>query len=271
MSDINDTESQLKRQQSSDTNPSDSDKDTLDDKCKEPATDTHDSKILSEIANLMKALDEARDESQKNREGWQRANFTVDRLKAEIGRLEAKIASIEKNSEFASFQKVESLLPVIDDLDRALLTVPDEIVNSDWLKGLTLIRSNYAKALLDKIEVDKVMFSREELNRLLPDQSAMDKLFAHNNDLGDKLRKQFKEASDKMLQNNKQILDNMTSSDYGFTTIDPAGEEFDPRFHQAVGIDNSDEIESGHVTVTVQKGYRVGNSVLRPALVRVAR
>jgi len=52
--------------------------------------------------------------------------------------------------------------------------------------------------------------------------------------------------------------------------IDPVGEEFDPRIHEAIGMDDSDEVESGHVTVTLQKGYKSGERVLRPALVRVA-
>lgn len=267
MSKVNDKGSQ----QFGGTTPKCSDKDLLEAKCTESETDAHDSRIHAEIASLMQALDEARDEAQKNRDGWQRANATVDRLKSEIGRLEAKLASYEKSSEFASFQKVESLLPVIDDLDRAFLTVPEEIAKSEWLTGLTLIRNNFAKALLDKIQLDKVMLSTEDLNQLRPDKSGWDKMFIHNNDLRDKLLKDFKEASDKMLENQRQILENMTSTEFGFSTIDPTGEEFDPRFHQAVGIDDNDEFESGYVTATVQKGYRVGNSVLRPALVRVAQ
>lgn len=271
MSEINETSDQLDRQQNECATLSDSERDVLDSNLKETATDTHDSRIQAEISSLMQALDEAKDEAQKNRDGWQRANATVDRLKSEIGRLEAKLASYEKSSELASFQKIESLLPVIDDLDRAFFTVPEEIVNSDWLKGLKLIRSNFEKALLGKIQVDKVMLSRQDLNKLLSDKVALDKMVEHNKDLRDKLLKDFKEASERMLHNNNQFLENMTSTDFGFKTIDPTGEQFDPHFHQAIGIDDNDEIESGYVTVTVQKGYRVGNHVLRPALVRVAR
>lgn len=271
MSEVNEKESQLNRQQFADTTPTDLDKDVEGDKCFESTTDTHDSRIQAEIAGLMQALDEARDEAQKNRDGWQQANATVDRLKAEIGRLEAKVASFEKSSEYASFQKIESLLPVIDDFDRAFSNVPEEVANSEWLKGLTLIRNSFARALLDKIQVDKVMLSMEDLDKLRPDKSELDKMSTHKRDSRDELLKYFKEASDKMLENNKQFINNMTSTEFGFTTIDPTGEQFDPRFHQAIAIDDNDEIESGYVTVTVQKGYRVGNHVLRPALVRVAQ
>lgn len=57
---------------------------------------------------------------------------------------------------------------------------------------------------------------------------------------------------------------------YEIEPIDPSGEVFDPNFHEAVGTDDSDDVESGHVTVTLQKGYKAGNQVLRPALVKVA-
>lgn len=57
---------------------------------------------------------------------------------------------------------------------------------------------------------------------------------------------------------------------YQIEAIAPTGEPFDPVFHEAIGADDTDEVESGHVTVTLQKGYRVGETVLRLALVRVA-
>ncbi len=53
-------------------------------------------------------------------------------------------------------------------------------------------------------------------------------------------------------------------------SVDPTGELFDPNLHEAVGTDDSDDVESGYVTVTLQKGFKRGDKVLRPALVRVA-
>jgi molecular chaperone GrpE len=59
-------------------------------------------------------------------------------------------------------------------------------------------------------------------------------------------------------------------SEHEVTVIDPVGQPFDPSRHEAIGMDDSDTVESGHVTVTLQKGYISGDKVLRPALVRVA-
>ncbi|MCY4540346.1 MAG: nucleotide exchange factor GrpE [Chloroflexi bacterium] len=57
---------------------------------------------------------------------------------------------------------------------------------------------------------------------------------------------------------------------YEVETIDPTGDLFDPNLHQAIGTEDSDDVESGHVTETLQKGYRAGDKVLRLALVKVA-
>ena len=57
---------------------------------------------------------------------------------------------------------------------------------------------------------------------------------------------------------------------YEIEAIDPTGEAFDPNLHQAIGAEDSDEVESGCVIETLQKGYRAGEQVLRLALVKVA-
>jgi len=57
---------------------------------------------------------------------------------------------------------------------------------------------------------------------------------------------------------------------YQVEAIDPTGEPFDPKLHQAIGAEASDKVESGHVIATLQKGYRAGDTVLRLALVKVA-
>jgi molecular chaperone GrpE len=60
-------------------------------------------------------------------------------------------------------------------------------------------------------------------------------------------------------------------NEYHVTPIDPLGEPFDPNRHQALGVDETTEVESGHVSSVLQKGYLAGESVLRPAIVKVAR
>lgn len=57
----------------------------------------------------------------------------------------------------------------------------------------------------------------------------------------------------------------------GVTVIEIEGQFFDPTLHQAVTYEESEEHEGGQIIGEVQKGYKIGDKVLRPSLVRVAK
>ncbi len=57
----------------------------------------------------------------------------------------------------------------------------------------------------------------------------------------------------------------------GVTPLQSVGETFNPELHEAIGSVESEEVEPGAVVEEVQRGYRWGDEVLRPARVRVAR
>jgi molecular chaperone GrpE len=46
---------------------------------------------------------------------------------------------------------------------------------------------------------------------------------------------------------------------------------FDPNFHEAISHEDSEGLESGQIIEVLQQGYQIGDRVLRPAVVRVAR
>jgi molecular chaperone GrpE len=47
--------------------------------------------------------------------------------------------------------------------------------------------------------------------------------------------------------------------------------KFDPNFHEAVSYEESDDHDTDDIIAELRKGYQIGNRVIRPALVRVAR
>ncbi len=57
----------------------------------------------------------------------------------------------------------------------------------------------------------------------------------------------------------------------GVEVIDADGEHFDPTLHEAISHDESEDHEEGDIIEVVQPGYRLGERVLRPAIVRVAK
>lgn len=58
---------------------------------------------------------------------------------------------------------------------------------------------------------------------------------------------------------------------HGITRVDPLGEKFDPHFHQAMFEVPTNEQPPGTVMQVMQPGFKIGDRVLRPALVGVAK
>ncbi|CAN5216821.1 nucleotide exchange factor GrpE [soil metagenome] len=56
----------------------------------------------------------------------------------------------------------------------------------------------------------------------------------------------------------------------GLVELDPAGQKFDPHRHQAIAMVPSD-VEANTVVAVMQRGYVIGDRVLRPALVTVSQ
>lgn len=56
----------------------------------------------------------------------------------------------------------------------------------------------------------------------------------------------------------------------GIEAVDPTGEKFDPNLHEALSAQPADGVESGTVVETMQKGYKLGEQLIRPARVVVA-
>ena len=57
----------------------------------------------------------------------------------------------------------------------------------------------------------------------------------------------------------------------GVTPSRRSGADFDPHLHQAVAYEETPGAREGEVVGEMRKGYRLGDRLLRPALVRVAK
>jgi len=66
----------------------------------------------------------------------------------------------------------------------------------------------------------------------------------------------------------KQVYETLTK--LGLEEIKAVGEEFDPNFHEAVMQTPSNDHKEHTVIAELRKGYKMGDKVLRPAMVNVA-
>jgi len=67
---------------------------------------------------------------------------------------------------------------------------------------------------------------------------------------------------------NRQLNEVLES--LGIQPIASVGERFDPHIHEAVVTEPSDKYEPDTVTEELARGYRIGDRLLRPAMVKVA-
>jgi molecular chaperone GrpE len=66
----------------------------------------------------------------------------------------------------------------------------------------------------------------------------------------------------------KQLNDVLES--LGISAIEAVGQRFDPHVHEAVVTEPSDEYEPDTVTEEIVRGYKLGDRLLRPSMVKVA-
>jgi molecular chaperone GrpE len=151
-----------------------------------------------DVDALRARLREEKERAESHFASWQRAaadfqNFKrrMEQERAEVGRL-------------ANAALVINLLPLMDDLERALRTVDTKLAGLTWIDGIWLIYRKF-----------------------------------------------------------QAVLENA-----GVKEIEADGQPFDPNVHEAIG---EAEGEEGKVVSVVQKGYALGDRVIRPAMVIVGK
>jgi molecular chaperone GrpE len=153
------------------------------------------------IEALQSELTEARLKAEDYLDGWQRSRAEFSNYKKRIDRDQAQ------TYQQAAGTVIKQFLGIMDDLERALKTRPNDGEGAAWANGIELV---YRKLVT--------------------------------------------------------ILENE-----GLKTIPAEGLIFDPNVHEAIILEDSSDHESGQVIEVLQQGYLLGDKVLRPARVRVAR
>ena len=157
---------------------------------------TRDATNIEDPAQLKALLEEERQKAQSYMQNWQRAAADYQNFKRRVEEERSEAAR------FANAALIINLLPLVDDLDRALKTVDASLAGLTWVDGIRLIHRKFL-ALLDMAGVEEI------------------------------------------------------SAD---------GQTFDPAVHEAVAHQPGPDHK---VIAVVQKGYKLGDRVVRPAMVVV--
>jgi molecular chaperone GrpE len=143
-------------------------------------------------------LDEEREKAQRLLANWQRAEADFANYKRRVQQERDEVKRL------ANAALIINILPILDDLERALASLDIRLVGLTWFDGVRLI---YRKLQL--------------------------------------------------------VLESA-----GVSQIEAEGQPFDPRFHEAVMYGEGEE---GKVVAEVQRGYKINDRVLRPAMVIVGK
>lgn len=150
----------------------------------------------ADIDQLRAELEGERAKAQSYYQSWQRAAADYQNFKRRVEEDRSEVAR------FANASLIINLLPLMDDLERALKSVDAHLASLTWVDGIRLIYRKF-QALLEMAGVEE---------------------------------------------------------------IEADGQSFDPSQHEAVSQAPG---EDNKVISVVQKGYRLGDRVIRPAMVVV--
>ena len=166
----------------------------------DPQTPRTDSEPAPQSTALQEDPEEIRRERDDYRDRYLRSVAEFDNYRKRIERERRELA------EFVSFDLLGDLLPVVDDLERALAAAEGTQTVAGYRAGIELIYKQVTEVLRKK----------------------------------------------------------------GVTAIEAKGADFDPHVHQAVATEVSATHRDNEVIEELRRGYRLGERLLRPAMVKVA-
>jgi molecular chaperone GrpE len=97
---------------------------------------------IEEIAALKKEINECKTQAENNLAGWQRAQADFVNFKRRNEQEK------EDTVKFANATLVLKILPVLDDFERAIGSLPDDIKGNPWIEGIRLIEKKL-RTILD--------------------------------------------------------------------------------------------------------------------------
>jgi len=123
---------------------------------------------------------------------------------------------------------------------------------------------NYKKRMIRESSDRLKYFHLDLIKDLLPSLDNLERAISHakseNNDV------------DSMIEG-LEMVNKMTHEvfeKFGVSRVDTIGEVFDPNFHQAVGVVESDSVPENHIVEECLGGYLLHDRIIRPAMVRVS-
>ena len=132
---------------------------------------------------------------------------------------------------------------------------------TDTLQRLQAEYANYRRRTQQEKETIGIFANEKILNELIPVIDSMERALEACTDKEDTMFKGVELVY-------KQLKDMITK--FGVEEIEAQDADFDPNLHLAVMQESVDGVEPNKVVMVLQKGYKLGNKVLRASMVKVS-
>lgn len=167
----------------------------------------------------------------------------------------------EQKDSLISVQNSESQVKKLEEKVKQLEAEIADYV--DTLKRVQAQFENYKKRIKKEFDTFTQISTHKLVKELLPILDNLERALSSAESTDDK---------GKIIEGVKLIYDQFKQAleKQGLKAVDPAGDRFDPYFHEAIMQVESDEHEDNTVVEVFQKGYLINDHLLRPAIVKVS-
>lgn len=164
-----------------------------------------------------------------------------------------KKAKKEKSEKAAKVDKTEALEKELDGVKNELEAMKDQY------QRMLAEYANYKRRTEQEKEQLGEFTKAETLRQLLTSVDNLERAVAAPEG------EEYKKGVDMTIRQFQETLQKL-----GLEEIEADGAAFNPEWHNAVMREDADGVEPDTITEVFQKGYKVGNRILRPAMVKVA-
>ena len=179
-------------------------------------------------------------------------------LEEEIVKDDAQEEVVE--NEETTEENQENVVDIEDKLEEKKLRDEMDALN-DQYKRLQAEYANYRRRTQQEKETIGIFANEKILNELIPVIDSMERALEACTDKEDTMFKGVELVY-------KQLKDIITK--FGVEEIEAQDADFDPNLHLAVMQESVDGVEPNKVVMVLQKGYKLGNKVLRASMVKVS-
>lgn len=199
------------------------------------------------------------EKSAPNEQDETASNDQADFLQSE--ELETNADAVDLSADQA--QEMLSLEELQQQLDAALI---DAAQAKDQQLRIQAESQNIQRRAKQDVEKAHKFALDKFSNELLPVVDSLERALETAPPAGEEASKAMHEGIELTL---KMFLDVLKK--FNIEQLDPVGEPFDPQYHEAMAMQESQDAEPGTVLAAIQKGYVLNGRLVRPAMVVVSK